>query len=159
MKRRWSARVQWRPLLLTAVIAAAVSSLLAFSQPLELRVDGQRVVTDVPPIAHEQEIYVPLRAVADALGADTHFAKNGMIEVIRGDQTLRFVLGSDKATLNSAPISLRRAPFRVRGRVMVGLHTVSRAFGVKTRYDRRSARIDLDTPGVIEATTSSDETE
>jgi len=31
------------------------------------------------------------------------------------------------------------------------LRSIALAFGVKTRYDRRTARIDVDTPGVIEA--------
>ncbi|MBC5816648.1 MAG: hypothetical protein GIW97_08915 [Candidatus Eremiobacteraeota bacterium] len=145
----------WKTLTLTALIALAVSLVLAFSRPVELRVDGQSVVTDVPPVTQDHEVFVPLRAVAEALGADTHFQNKGgkadEIEVIRGDQTLRFSVGHTKATLNGNPMTLHRAPFRVRGRVMIGLHAMSQAFTVKTRYDRKTARIDVDTPGVIEA--------
>ena len=145
----------WKTLTVTALVALAVSCVLAFSRPVELRVDGQAIVTDVPPVTQKNEVFVPLRAVAEALGADTHFAsKSGAgddIEVIRGDRTLRFRVGSPKASLNGSPMTLHHAPFRVRGRVMVGLHAISRAFSVKTHYDVKTARIDVDSPGVIEA--------
>ncbi|MBV9736675.1 MAG: copper amine oxidase N-terminal domain-containing protein [Candidatus Eremiobacteraeota bacterium] len=141
-----------KTLIVTGVIALAVSAGLAFSRPVEVHVDGQKIVTDVPPVTQNQEVFVPLRAVAEALGADTRFEpKENSIEIVRGSQTLEFKVGSTKATLNNAPMTLHHAPFRVRGRVMVGLRSVALAFGVKTRYNRRTARIDVDTPGVIEA--------
>ncbi|MDP9018640.1 MAG: copper amine oxidase N-terminal domain-containing protein [Candidatus Eremiobacteraeota bacterium] len=145
----------WRTLTITAVIALLVSAALAFSKPVELRVDGQRIVTDVPPVTQDHEVFVPLRAIAEALGADTRFeskhGSNDEVEVIRGDQTLRLSVGKERATLNGAQMTLRHAPFRVRGRLMIGMHSISRAFSVKTRYDRRTSRIDVDSPGVIEA--------
>ena len=143
---------QMKTLVATGVIALAVSAGLAFSRPVEVHVDGQKIVTDVPPVTQNQEVFVTLRAVSEALGADTRFEpKENTIEIVRGSQTLEFRVGSTKATLDGAPMTLHHAPFRVRGRVMVGLRSVARAFGVKTRYNRRTARIDVDTPGVIEA--------
>ena len=145
-------RNQIKTLAVTAIIALSVSAGLAFSRPVEVHVDGQKIVTDVPPVTQNQEVFVPLRAVAEALGADTHFEpKENTIEIVRGSQTLEFRAGSTKATLDGAPMTLRHAPFRVRGRVMVGLRSIALAFGVKTRYDRRTARIDVESPGVIEA--------
>ena len=150
----------WKTLTLTALLAMAISLVLAFSRPVELRVDGQSILTDVPPVTQDHEVFVPLRAVAEALGADTHFQNKGaysdQVEVIRGDQTMRFRVGQKKATLNGSPMTLTHAPFRVRGRVMIGLHAMSRAFTVKTHYDRKRARIDVDTPGVIEAGAQTD---
>jgi len=141
-----------KTLLITGVIAVAISAGLTLSRPVEVHVDGQRIVTDVPPVAANHEVFVPLRAVAEALGADTRFEpKENSIEIVRGNQTLEFRVGSTKATFNGSPMTLHQAPFRVRGRVMVGLRSIALAFGVKTRYDRRTARIDVDTPGVIEA--------
>lgn len=150
----------WKTLTITALAALAVALVLAFSRPIELRVDGQSIVTDVPPVTQDHEVFVPLRAIAEALGADMHFksmsGEGDIVEVIRGEKTLKFQVGAKKATLNGAPMTLQRAPFRVRGRVMVGVHTISRAFSVKTRYNRKTARIDVDTPGVIEAGAQAD---
>ena len=144
-------RTTWKTLAVTAAIALAVSLGLTISRPVELRVDGQNVVSDVPPVTQAHEVFVPLRALAESLGADLHAdEKTGAIDVIRGDQHLQIHVGTTQAKLNGAKMTLHHAPFPVRGRVMVGLQTVSRAFGVKTRYDARTARIDVDTPSIIE---------
>jgi hypothetical protein len=35
----------------------------------------------------------------------------------------------------------------VRGRVMVSLHAVQQAFGVRVRFDKVTARVEVETPG------------
>ena len=60
-------------------------------------------------------------------------------------------VGDVHATLNGMPLTLKHAPFRVRGRVMVALNVVARAFNVRATYDPRTARIDVLTPGIGQA--------
>lgn len=134
----------------TAVLALAASLTFAFSKPIEVRVDGQPLISDVPPISSPKEgVFVPLRPVSDALGAQTHYVhKSGDVVVTRGDQTLRLKVGSKRAKLNGMPMTLGHEPFRVRGRVMLSLHAVQRAFGVRVKFDKLTARVDVDTPGI-----------
>ena len=75
-----------RQLGVIAVFALFVSALLAFSRPIVLLVDGERVDSDVPPITTASErAFVPLRSIADALGAETEVdPKNGAIDVVLG---------------------------------------------------------------------------
>ncbi len=147
----------WRTLFLTAVVALLASALLAFSRPVIMMVDGERIDSDVPPITTTDKVYVPLRSIADALGAETTIdEKTGRIDVIRGNQSLRLRIGDEHATLNGMPLTLKHAPFRVRGRVMVGLRTVATAFGVRATYDPRTARIDVLTAGIGQAPAPSD---
>ncbi|HZZ65727.1 MAG TPA: hypothetical protein VFE17_09535, partial [Candidatus Baltobacteraceae bacterium] len=48
----------------TLVVALAASIFLTFSRPIEVRVDGQPLVSDVPPVSSLNEgIFVPLRPV------------------------------------------------------------------------------------------------
>jgi hypothetical protein len=114
-------------------------------------VDGQRVDSDVPPVSTAgNHVYVPVRSLADALGAQT--AVDGTnIYVVRGAQSLRLRIGDRKASVNGMPLTLEHAPFRVRGRVMVGLRAIARAFGVHASYDARTARVDVMSPGIGEA--------
>ncbi len=58
-------------------------------------VDGERVDSDVAPITTASErAFVPLRSIADALGAETEVdAKNGAIDVVLGGQSLRVRVG------------------------------------------------------------------
>ena len=139
-----------RTILTTAALALLASLSVALSKPVEMRVDGQPLISDVPPVTSIKDgIFVPLRAVSDALGAETKYErKSGEVMVTRGDQTLRLKVGSKQAKLNGMPMTLSTAPFRVRGRLMVSLHSVQRAFGVRVRFDRVTSRVEVQTPGI-----------
>lgn len=151
-------RPGWQTITLTAVVALFVSALTAFARPVELRVDGQRVESDVPPVTTVGDrVYVPLRSLGDALGAQTEVQGDKVI-VTRGNQSLRLRIGDGHATINGEPFTFKQAPFRVRGRVMVSLRAVARAFDVRVNYDRRTARIDVLTPGIGEAETAQQQT-
>lgn len=139
-----------RSLALAAIVATSASLLVAFSRPVQIVVDGRAVLSDVPPVSTMADVYVPLRTFGDALGAETNLTKDG-IEVIRGDRSLHVRVGDRRATIDGEPFTLGRAPFLVRGRVMIGLHAIARAFGVHATYNARTAQIQVMTPGVGEA--------
>jgi len=139
-------------LVFTAVLALLGALSFAYSSPVEMRVDGQPVISDVPPVTTPKGVYVPLRPVGDALGAETRYEhKSGDVVVTRGDQVLHFKVGSTHAKLNGMPMTLKHAPFRVRGRVMVSLRAVQQIFGVRVRFDKTTARVEVNTPGVSSA--------
>lgn len=139
-----------RRVIVVGGLALIASILLVFSRPIEMLVDGERVDTDVAPVTTASEkVYVPLRSIADALGAQTESdAKNGSVNVVLGAQSLRVRVGDRHATVNGMSFTLKHAPFRVRGRVMVSLDAVARALHVHARYDVRDARIEVITPGI-----------
>jgi hypothetical protein len=138
-------------LVATLILALFGSLTLALSNSVEVRVDGQPVISDVPPVTTPKGVFVPLRPLGDALGAETHYEhKSGDVVVTRGDQTLHLKVGSTHARINGMPVTLKHAPFRVRGRVMVSLHAVQQVFGVRVKFDRTTARVDVNTPGVSE---------
>ncbi len=134
---------------LTAALALAASLSFAFSNQIEVRVDGQPLISDVPPVSSARDgVFVPLRPVGDALGAETKYdRKSGEVIVTRGDQVLRLKVGSTHAKLDGMPMTLHHAPFRVRGRMMVSLKAVQQAFGVRVRFDKATARVEVETPG------------
>lgn len=133
----------------TALAAVLAAAALAFGKPIEVRVDGQPVLTDVAPVRTDAEtVFVPLRPLSDALGAETHYdQKTGEVTLTHGDQILRMKVGDLHATLNGMPMTLRHAPFRVRGRAMISLGAVQRAFGVRVRFDKTRSRVDVNTLG------------
>ena len=135
-------------LVLTTAIATIAAALFAFSRPAEMIVDGTRVETDVPPVTVSAEkVYVPLRSIALALGAEISVDGDQIIAV-RDGRSLRLLIGNVHAKVNGMPLTLKHAPFRVRGRVMIGLKAFAHAFGVQAYYDPRTARINVITPGV-----------
>jgi len=140
----------FRSLVLAGAVATMASTLFAFSRPVDMVVDGQHVDSDVPPVSTPGDhVYVPIRSLADALGAQT-IVDGTNIYVVRGTQSLRLRIGDPKASVNGMPLTLAHAPFRVRGRVMVGLRAIARAFDVHASYDARTARVEVMTPGIGE---------
>jgi hypothetical protein len=145
--------------LVTALVATIASVMVAASQPPSLHVDGQRITSDVPPVTSlKGEAFVPLRPVAEALGAEMSYDhKSGTVEVLRGNDRLHLRVGDKHATLNGDKMTLKHAPFAVRGRLMVGLNTVRRAFGSKVSYDRAHAKINVTSPNMVEAGAQQDQ--
>jgi outer membrane protein assembly factor BamB len=142
-----------KSLVLTGVVALLASLGLFVSRPVDVTVDGTHLVSDVPPVTTgRDEVYVPLRSIAEALGARTLLdRKTNEVIVVRGSDALRIRAGSLHATLDGMRMTLDRAPFEVRGRIMVGLHTISRAFGVRVSYDPVAGRVTVMTPDLGDA--------
>jgi len=141
----------------TAAIAALAAVLTSLSHPAALRVDGQRMISDVPPVTTAKGAYVPLRVVAETLGANTNYdAKTGTIELIRANDTMRLHVGERTATLNGNHFTLHAAPFAVRGRTMVPLQMIARAFKTRVRYDTAHAQIDVMTSATDESGSQQD---
>ena len=134
------AALRWQSVAIVALCALAISCVLAFSTPIAMFVDGERVDSDVAPVTTASErAFVPLRSIADALGAETVVDKPGVITVTLGDQTLRLRVGDTHAKLNGMPLTLKQAPFRVRG-ARAGLDRCDRARTARARNLRSSHR-------------------
>jgi hypothetical protein len=141
-----------RLIVATAVTALVASLSLALSTPASISVDGQRLVSDVAPVTTPGGAYLPLRAVADAAGAQTSFdTADGQIVVRRGTDVLVMRAGTTAARMNGRPVTLAHAPFTVHGRTMVASATIATTFGSTVRYDGKHDRVIVRTPGVVVA--------
>jgi hypothetical protein len=147
-----------RLLLTTAATALVASLAFALSSPATISVDGQRLASDVAPVTTPDGTYLPLRAVADASGAQTSFdGGSGAVTVRRGTNVLVLHVGTARAVLNGRGIVLEHPPFTVRGRTMIAAATVTRTFGSQVRFDARRNRVAVRTPGVVVAGAADDE--
>ena len=147
----------WRLMAGTAGIALTASLALALSQPAILDVDGQRVASDVSPVTAGGVAYLPLRAVSEAAGAATSFdPRTAELTVRRGTNVLTMKIGERRATLDGRPLTLKSAPFTLRGRAMVRGSDVAVALASVVKYDAARGRIDVRTPGAVVAGVSDD---
>ncbi len=146
-----------RSIVVTTVLAASAAALSALSHPAALRIDGERMVSDVPPVTTAKGAYVPLRIVAQSFGAETSYdPKTGTVELVRANDTLRLHVGDRQATFNGRKLTLKAAPFSIRGRTMVALSTVASTFRTKVRYEPARANIDVMTTGADDPGPSGD---
>ena len=142
----------------TAATALVASLSLALSNPATISVDGQRLASDVAPVTTPGGTYLPLRAMADATGAQTTFdAASGEIVVRRGIDVLVMRAGQPTANLNGHIVALAHAPFTVNRRTMVAAETITKAFGSTVRFDAKRNRVAVRTPGVVVAGAVDDE--
>lgn len=148
-----------RLVIATAVTALVASLAVALSTPASVSVDGQRIASDVSPVTTaDGRAFLPLRAVAEASGAQMSFdTHSGAITVRKGTDVLVMRAGTDRANLNGHRIVLAHAPFTVRGRTMVASATIATAFGSTVRFDARRDRVVVRSPGVFVAGASDDE--
>ena len=146
-----------RLIVLTAVTALVASLSLAFSTPATISVDGQRLASDVAPVTTPGGAYLPLRAVADAAGAQTSFdTSTGEIVVRRGTDVLVMRAGVSAAKMNGRTVTLAHAPFTAHKRTMVAGDTIATTFGSTVRFDRKHDRVVVRTPGVVMAGAADD---
>ena len=142
----------------TAATALVASLALVLSAPATISIDGQRLASDVPAVTTPGGAYLPLRAVADATGAQTSFdAQTGEIVVRRGTDVLVMRPGDADAKLNGRRVRLEHAPFTVHGRAMIAEATVARTFGSTVRFDAKHNRVAVRTPGAVVAGAADDE--
>lgn len=147
-----------RLLVATAVTALVASLALALSTPATIVIDGQRLASDVAPVTTPSGAFLPVRAVAQATGAETAFdAATGTVSIRRGAETLVMRVGSRDAVLNGRRITLAHAPFTVRGRTMVAGTTIADAFASAVSFDPKHDRVNVRTPGVVVAPVADDE--
>jgi Copper amine oxidase N-terminal domain len=146
-----------RLLAATAATALVASLSLALSNPATISVDGQRLASDVAPVTTPGGTFLPLRAMADAAGAQTTFdGDTGAIVVRRGTDVLVMHAGTTAAKLNGRAITLSHAPFTVNRRAMVAADTVASTFGSTIRFDAKHNRVAVRTPGVVLAGAADD---
>jgi hypothetical protein len=113
---------------------------LTIGNPVML-VDGMRTMLEAAPLIQNARTLVPVRAVAEALGATvTYDATLRRVDIGRYDVSLALVLGKATATLNGSvvaidPVDARVVPVIAAGRTMLPLRFVVESLGAVVTYD------------------------
>lgn len=106
--------------------------------------------------AHDGRTFVPVRFVAERLGADVGWENETRTVVIRRDgKTVRMTVGSLEYTVDAAPFSMDAPaefsgdPSTVHQRTMVPIRFVAEALGIDVKWDAATNAVILspaDTP-------------
>ena len=116
--------------LCTLLLLAATSygTVYALSSYVEVSVNGLQINSDVAGFIHEDRTYVPLRAIAEALGAEVSYEEDVQTAVIKtASSDIRMPVNSTTVTVNGQPMSIPAPSMVVNDRVMVPLRFVSEA--------------------------------
>lgn len=99
-------------------------------------VDGDASVLDVAPFIKDGRTFVPVRFIAEALGADVKYdAATQTVTATRGDDVVVLTIGSNVMTVNGEAQVTDVAPFIVDGRTVLPFRALAEAFGSEVAWD------------------------
>jgi N-acetylmuramoyl-L-alanine amidase len=149
MKRRFLLFFVLLVLLLIPGWAAAAGS--ANEEPVNLMIEGQAVQPDVPPLIQNGRTLVPVRVIAEGLGADVKWdeaARTASIE--RGGKKLVLTLDSKVALVNGKQVKLDTPPVVRKQRMLLPLRFVAESLGVTVGWNGASRTVIAnETPSVL----------
>jgi len=95
-----------------------------------------KYTSDVAPVMREERVYIPFRAVFEALGATVSYDAAGKkVTAQRDGRTVSFVAGQAQYTTNDVTVQMDAQPFVQDGRTFVPVRFASQALGAAVGWD------------------------
>ena len=113
--------------------------------PIAVRLNGQYILFDTPPVNIDGRVLVPLRAIFEALGAYPNW--NGATQTVsatRDDITVALQIGNHTLMRNGQSIPIDVAPRIIDSRTLVPVRAIVEAFGVYARWDSDTQTVVLE---------------
>ncbi|WP_059051886.1 copper amine oxidase N-terminal domain-containing protein [Paenibacillus senegalimassiliensis] len=111
---------------------------------LKLKVNGEVVVLSSSPILVQNINLVPLRELAESLGAATSWdADTQTIRIVKGEQEITLTIGSSKIFYNGVAETLSAAPKVLNGITYVPAQAVARGLNASLSYDKASDTLSI----------------
>lgn len=103
---------------------------------IEIWLDGKELKLDVPPEVKNERTMVPIRAVAEAIGADVEWIQEERkVVMTRAGSTVTMTLDSATATVDGRAVGMDVAPYATEGRTLIPARYVAEFFGQKVDWD------------------------
>ncbi|MEJ8547574.1 N-acetylmuramoyl-L-alanine amidase [Brevibacillus borstelensis] len=109
---------------------------------VHLMIGGQAVQPDVPPMIEKGRALVPVRVIAEGLGAKVDWNPDTRTaEITRGQQALQLTVGSKNALVNGKKVQLDTPPVMRNQRMLLPLRFVGESLGVTVGWDSASRTV------------------
>jgi len=118
-----------------AVAAAEQATPRQFDLPIKVLYNARQVVfPDALPKIENNRVLVPIRFVAETLGAEVDYA-NKLVTIRQEGKVIELPIGSNVTKVNGQPITLDTKAVVEKGRTYVPLRFVSEALGQTVEWD------------------------
>lgn len=122
--------------LLAGLIFALGMVNTAEARGIRVLVNGQALAADVQPLLVRERVLVPLRVIAEHLGADLKWdGHTRTVTVTRGATNVQLSINADTARKNGTTIRLDAPARLVAGRTLVPLRFVGEVLGAGVQWD------------------------
>lgn len=107
---------------------------------IKIYVNGHLIESDQPPLIWEDRTFVPIRVIAESLGAKVDYKQEDMTVTIKRDKTkILLAIGDDEVWISdeekAGPALLDEAAFLRDDRTYLPLRSISELFGMKVDWD------------------------
>lgn len=104
---------------------------------IDVQLNGANLqIQDAAPVNEDGRVYVPFRAVFEALGAIVEYDKESdTITAQKGDTAVQFVIGSTDVTVDGKTVTTDAASFVRDGRTYVPVRFAAQSLGVTVGWD------------------------
>ena len=110
----------------------------------KVQVEGQQILFDASPFLQDGRVFVPLRALSEALGADVQYDPlEDVTTIVKGDVRLVLNFRSGEVTRNGQPFPMKPGPRFVDDRAMVPLRFLGEALNEQVHYEETTQTITL----------------
>jgi len=114
-----------------------------------LLVNGRFKDTDVPPIIKNDRTILPVRFVAEALGAKVGWdGKTRKVTIILNEKTIEMYIGKSTAYINGKPVQIdpnnpKVTPVIINSRTFIPVRFVAEAFGAQVEWDNYTRTVTI----------------
>lgn len=138
MKRLLSLLISFALLMLSIPCALAQNE-------IRITVDGKELYSDQPPIIKNDRVFVPVRVIAESLGATVDFKEDYDKRVYISDQnhTSEFAIGYAFCLIDGLELAMDTKPFIENGRTLLPVRIVSQALGCLVLWDNDTKTVNI----------------
>jgi N-acetylmuramoyl-L-alanine amidase len=128
--------------LLAMLLVPGWAAAAANEATVNLMIEGETVTPDAPPMIQNGRTLVPIRVIAEALGAAVEWDEKTRTATISRDRnTLKLQLNSTKAMQNGKTVNLDAPPAVRNQRMLLPLRFVGEALGATVGWDSTSRTV------------------
>lgn len=122
-------------------------SVKAENMMIDIEVNGTKIYTDSAPFIKNGNVYVPIRAISEALGLSCTWDSDSRFALVEGDlKALRFLPDSSLCYINGKKEAVKS---HIRsGRIMVPIRFVSENFSSDVSWDEKYYRVLIEKEGI-----------
>ncbi len=107
----------------------------AESSEISLYMNGVQRYPDVAPVLQDNRTMVPVRYIAETLGADVHwYGSERKVSIHKDEKTILLYIDSPLVTVDGKESTLDTSPFILNNRTMVPIRFVSETLGAKVDW-------------------------
>lgn len=131
------------------ILAAVFMTGFKAQNDVKIYVNGKFVKSDKPPLIFENRTFVPVRVIAEDLGAKVEYNREDRtVNIERDDASIHIVIGDDTAwfsdEIKAGPVPIDAPAFIKNNRTYLPLRAVSELFDMNVNWDSKKRAVYID---------------